>query len=899
MSTTQSFTNYYLLATVTSSIPAGGNFLPQMKEDMDLLMKNELLPMGRDGALTGGRQVLWEEGIKGRKSSILDILISGSDLTTEDILGIKYIKKKGQALLQGASLLQKLWSGLEWRLNGAFSGPVKKLRRRWELGNNETDTDLEEMNEDSMVDTDTSWSQQLFDAGQKRSNHPIKTSEEKSWEHLLWSIYYAMRNIILEANDESSQQDSLNPLPFNVIPEPQYWSSEFATTPVPDATDLCKPDLVLMDYRLKKNKSGEKTWADVLTNIKITKSELIQGKDIPIFLGVATKGYLIMREQLIANLQLHTHYMDHSGMIISQPLPIGANAVHFVDVLNIITLSDLASLGFDPTIHICTNLCSAGSHNDLPEGIDQMPEGTKGWVMDNNGEVYWIMAILWKSRGLFSRGTVCYRVQDQHRTEFALKNCWVNMENLDHEVTLLWAVDGILNVVSLEKYWGIQYAGQTDCTERIREHISENLLEAPIYSNKVHHHMLLTPCGLPLTTFKSLPELVNVFRDLIVAHKAMVTQWNILHGDLSPNNLIIHNGKGYFIDFDHTKFLKNNAAVNLCGTGTVPYISCRLLKLMGDIPCPSTIDHRASDDLESLFYILLEFTTTYEGPSGKTSAEGVHPVNAPRWRKAYLMMDGDGLGTSGSLKKEFLTEKHPPYKLTPYFKACRPILEEWRKAIGDVLHNERDLSHKEIEILKIMQQDLERILSIPGIPTSQSVAFLPVTSVATPSPTSLPLPTCPHHPIPLPPASLSPPHIEAMAQDAGVWPRCLGQQMQMLPPELPSVTRGTIAHSASGSMTSQVHSSSPPPTSGPMTKETRLRPRRSGQKNKMIPPPLPSLPFVGPNELPGSGAGSMTEELPIHVRYRWSCCTTPKNWQNSNGPNKAKEGIKQSGYKRL
>ncbi|KAG1825233.1 hypothetical protein DFJ58DRAFT_738551 [Suillus subalutaceus] len=84
----------------------------------------------------------------------------------------------------------------------------------------------------------------------------------------------------------------------------------------------------------------------------------------------------------------------------------------------------------------------------------------------------------------------------------------------------------------------------------------------------------------------------------------------------------------------------------------------------------------------------------------------------------------------------------------------------------------------------------------------------------------------------------------------------------MLPPDLPSVTQGAIAHSASGSMTSQFHSSSPPPTSGPMAKETCLRPRHSGQKNKMIPPPLPSLPFFGPNELPGPGAGSMTEKLP-------------------------------------
>ncbi|KAG2338455.1 hypothetical protein BDR05DRAFT_1004158 [Suillus weaverae] len=505
MSTALSFTNHYLLVMITSSIPTGGDFLPCLKDDMDLLMKNELLPVGKNGALAGGRRVLWEEGIKGRKSSILDVLFPGLDLTTEDILSIRYVKKKGQALLHRASLLQSLWTGLEWRLDGAFS--VKKLRQRWKLQNDETDTDLED-SEDSMMDTDGSWSQQSFDVGQKRPNTAVKTSEEKSWEHLLWSIYYAMRNIIHEAAScKSSPLDSPNPLPYDVIPESRYWSSEFANIPIPDATDSRKPDLVLMDYRLKNSISGEKTWADVLTNIKITKTELVQGNNIPIFLGVATKGYLI----IITNLQLRTHYMDRSGMIISQPVPIGPSAVHFIDVLNTMTLSDLSSLGFNPTIHVCTNRCSTGSHSVLPEGVDVMPEGTKGWVIDNDGEVYWIMATLWKSRGLFPRGTVCYHVQDQHGTEFALKDCWVDTESLDHEVTLLCAVDGIPNVVTLKKYWDVQYAGQSDCTPMIREHIHEYLPEAPIYSNKVQRRMLLTPCGLLLTTFKSLPELVDVF----------------------------------------------------------------------------------------------------------------------------------------------------------------------------------------------------------------------------------------------------------------------------------------------------------------------------------------------------------------------------------------------------
>jgi tRNA A-37 threonylcarbamoyl transferase component Bud32 len=30
---------------------------------------------------------------------------------------------------------------------------------------------------------------------------------------------------------------------------------------------------------------------------------------------------------------------------------------------------------------------------------------------------------------------------------------------------------------------------------------------------------------------------------------------NVLHGDLSPNNLIIYEGRGFFIDFDHAQII--------------------------------------------------------------------------------------------------------------------------------------------------------------------------------------------------------------------------------------------------------------------------------------------------------------------------------------------------------
>lgn len=218
---------------------------------------------------------------------------------------------------------------------------------------------------------------------------------------------------------QCSGTQRLHILPFTEIADLQYWSSEFATNPMPDATDSQKPDLVLLDYRLRKFSFSQKSWKDVLTGVEITQSDLSVDHKIPLFLGVATKGYLIMREQpwhhfillfSISKFKLRAHYMDRSSMVISKPLPIITSPVHFVNVLNTVTLANRSSLGFDPTIHICNSCNTIPTYTNLPNSFDAMLPGAIGWVYDNNANVYWIMDILWKSHGLFKHGTICYCV---------------------------------------------------------------------------------------------------------------------------------------------------------------------------------------------------------------------------------------------------------------------------------------------------------------------------------------------------------------------------------------------------------------------------------------------------------------------------------------------------------
>jgi len=117
-----------------------------------------------------------------------------------------------------------------------------------------------------------------------------------------------------------------------------------------------------------------------------------------------------------------------------------------------------------------------------------------------------------------------------------------------------------------------------------------------------------------------------------------------------------------------------------------------------------------SDDLESLFFIFLEFTIIYGGPKGQEvpKDERLFPIEYDAWTKAYATMDQAGLWSSGTAKHVFFTNRPmASYEVSEYFKVCYPIVEEWRKAIGHALLHGNQVSHK--EILEIINRGLNDI----------------------------------------------------------------------------------------------------------------------------------------------------------------------------------------------
>ena len=150
------------------------------------------------------------------------------------------------------------------------------------------------------------------------------------------------------------------------------------------------------------------------------------------------------------------------------------------------------------------------------------------------------------------------------------------------------------------------------------------------YSNRVFGCLAIAPVGRALSEFTQRPEstksvlsaireLLTTLRDAIKAHRSLYLKGNILHRDISENNIIITNPKetggfaGMLIDLDLAKVLGSGRSGARHQTGTMEFMAIEVLQ---------GIDHTYRHDLESFFYVLIWLCARrgwdlYENPRGR------------------------------------------------------------------------------------------------------------------------------------------------------------------------------------------------------------------------------------------------------------------------------------------
>ncbi|EQL32563.1 hypothetical protein BDFG_05299 [Blastomyces dermatitidis ATCC 26199] len=123
-----------------------------------------------------------------------------------------------------------------------------------------------------------------------------------------------------------------------------------------------------------------------------------------------------------------------------------------------------------------------------------------------------------------------------------------------------------------------------------------------LYDNRVLRCLVISPAGRPIYKYKSPLELLKALRDAIKAHRSLYLDGNILHRDISENNIIITDpGKadghsGMLIDLDLAKEVGSERSGARHQTGTMEFMAIEVLL---------NIDHTYRHDLESFFYVLI------------------------------------------------------------------------------------------------------------------------------------------------------------------------------------------------------------------------------------------------------------------------------------------------------
>ncbi|PIA12858.1 hypothetical protein COEREDRAFT_12105, partial [Coemansia reversa NRRL 1564] len=143
----------------------------------------------------------------------------------------------------------------------------------------------------------------------------------------------------------------------------------------------------------------------------------------------------------------------------------------------------------------------------------------------------------------------------------------------------------------------------------------------------LHGRHTLAPIGQPLRTVKSTPELITVLYDAMRCHSAIFEKCQILHRDISENNILaVRNSDGsvhgLLIDFDCAEEISaQKLSTRPERTGTFPFMSIANLE---NLPIERTV----LDDWESLLYLICVMAFHEVGSNDSIVYKARHPMRA-------------------------------------------------------------------------------------------------------------------------------------------------------------------------------------------------------------------------------------------------------------------------------
>ncbi|KAA8902711.1 hypothetical protein FN846DRAFT_954997 [Sphaerosporella brunnea] len=398
---------------------------------------------------------------------------------------------------------------------------------------------------------------------------------------------------------------------------------------------------------------------------------------------------------------------DRSGAVASTPINIHTKPRHFLAAMKAFTSSDATTIGFDPTIRWTPYSDAEVVYDPTVHFVDRTLPNPFIVTCGKKYRIYHICLI--RRYAIATRGTVIWRAKPFDAPEGSPWTCVIKDQwraaQRDAEGEFLAAIEpGTIGLPTYRGHETLHDVGKTvDIAAYIRGDVnhgeatlsaerpphtktSKNLYRTAItLQNRIQTRLVMSPLGQSLRSFKSYKHLLLGLRDAILGHRHMYEVHQIVHRDVSLNNILLHPVSspsnpsppyGFLIDFD---FAIHRARQHVSGadfiTGTFQYMASAVLE--GNMREP----HSPLEDLESFYYVLLDICIN--GPGEPRNPKPRHTV--------FVDMSGGITNNlrlqAATTKTHFLDEYRFLTSVVPTFlpqaRCLRGCLNRWRQAIED------------------------------------------------------------------------------------------------------------------------------------------------------------------------------------------------------------------------
>ncbi|KAJ1763914.1 hypothetical protein LPJ74_006743, partial [Coemansia sp. RSA 1843] len=420
---------------------------------------------------------------------------------------------------------------------------------------------------------------------------------------------------------------------------------------------------------------------------------------------------------------VHACVFGNDDMFVSKPMDVMEpnGRKELVALLVNMAYCEEDQLGYNPTIRLYED----GSVKDI-DVYDQESRETHTYQC--------IEPIILATRN-FGRHTRCFLCVDcrdkSGEKKVVVKDAWAyatregdgnNTVDVRDEVVIMQKIrDKLAGNKELEGkcatlvHGGVVQVIKGDIVEEDNTDTAFGMLLPPSLSSekrefRAHRRMAMTPDCVPLQNVGHVDQLIVAAADIMNMHTAIAKTCNILHSDISVNNMLItklpeNKVRGVLIDFDCAKDIgKVDCKTRPERTGTYPYMSINNLLM-------SNVKRTQLDEWESLIYVLCWLGTTGVNPADEERYDRAERREINKWQgtepEDVAISKRDKLSTLSNFANDILAKflKLPGYSQlwllirdlykTLFFNESYSLLFHGTRAVDESLFIEEELSDEE------------------------------------------------------------------------------------------------------------------------------------------------------------------------------------------------------------